>query len=104
MKRNSFDDRRDKQTANESYEDRDLLCKAPGCPNRWSVSVGGGPGYCSAHAWAHPSRWSGITEQQQWNQTERARSQKPVEDMGDVSYNGKVIREVMDTLAKGMVR
>lgn len=51
------------------------MCHAHGCPNRWSVRREGGPGLCSAHdAVADtPSDWPHITEQQQWDETERAR-------------------------------
>jgi len=52
----------------------EFMCSAHGCPNRWSVE-GGGSGHgrlCSAHAWADPHRWPEITQQQQWDEVERA--------------------------------
>ena len=37
-------------------------CTAYGCPLRGSVDLGGGGRYtCSAHAWASPEKWTGIT-------------------------------------------
>lgn len=39
-----------------------LMCKAHGCPNRWSVDLGGG-GMCSRHAWVDPSKWGQITRE-----------------------------------------
>ncbi len=51
----------------------ELMCIASGCPNRWSVDAGSGK-RCSAHAWAEPHEWPGITQQQQWNETERAQA------------------------------
>lgn len=42
--------------------DRSLMCKAHGCPNRWSVDLGGG-GMCSRHAWVDPSKWGQVTRE-----------------------------------------
>lgn len=39
-----------------------LMCKAHGCPNRWSVDLGGG-GMCSRHAWVDPSKWGQVTRE-----------------------------------------
>lgn len=39
-----------------------LMCKAHGCPNRWSVDMGGG-GLCSKHAWVDPSKWGQMTRE-----------------------------------------
>lgn len=39
-----------------------LMCKAHGCPNRWSVDKGGG-GLCSRHAWVDPSKWGEVTRE-----------------------------------------
>lgn len=47
----------------EPQEDRSsLMCKAHGCPNRWSVDLGGG-GLCSRHAWVEPSKWGEVTRE-----------------------------------------
>ncbi|WP_395699087.1 hypothetical protein [Aquabacterium sp.] len=45
-------------------EDRDpLACAEPGCPMLGTVDRGSsGRFLCSAHAWAEPARWRGITE------------------------------------------
>jgi hypothetical protein len=42
-------------------DDRDLMCKAYECPNRWSVSS---QMLCGAHAWADPKDWPNITNAQ----------------------------------------
>jgi len=42
-------------------DDRDLMCKAHECPNRWSVSS---QMLCGAHAWAEPRDWPSITNAQ----------------------------------------
>ena len=39
-----------------------LMCKAHGCPNRWSVDLGGG-GLCSRHAWVDASKWGQVTQE-----------------------------------------
>lgn len=36
-----------------------LMCRAHGCPNRWSVDIGGG--LCSRHAWVEPAKWGEVT-------------------------------------------
>ena len=41
---------------------KSLMCKAHGCPNRWSVDLGGG-GMCSRHAWVDPSKWGQVTRE-----------------------------------------
>jgi hypothetical protein len=41
---------------------KSLMCKAHGCPNRWSVDLGGG-GLCSRHAWVDPSKWGEVTRE-----------------------------------------
>jgi hypothetical protein len=56
----------------ESGPDRSLMCKAQGCPNRWSVDKGDG-GLCSAHAWSQAREWPAITQQQLDAETDRAR-------------------------------
>lgn len=39
-----------------------LMCKAHGCPKRWSVQTGEVTA-CSYHAWADTKDWPRITEQ-----------------------------------------
>lgn len=72
MKRTTFDETRDQRIANETMAERSLMCAARGCPNRWAVDAGKGK-LCSAHAWADAAEWPLITEQQLWDETERAR-------------------------------
>lgn len=64
---------RDERIADEAVADRQLLCSAHGCPNRWSVDAGNGR-MCSAHAWAGRHLWPQITQEQQDAETERARA------------------------------
>ncbi|OWQ92015.1 hypothetical protein CDN99_06565 [Roseateles aquatilis] len=42
--------------------DRSLMCRAVGCPLRWSVNGEGRVHLCSAHAWADPKDWPRITQ------------------------------------------
>ena len=72
MSRKPFDASRDQRVAEDYGDDRALLCNATGCPNRWTVSHGGSPGLCSAHAWADRHLWPQITSEQNDAQTERA--------------------------------
>lgn len=70
----TYRSRTDKRVVDEfSGTPPELMCVANGCPNRWSVDAGNGR-LCSAHAWAEPHQWPEITQQQQWDETERARS------------------------------
>lgn len=79
MKRTKFDENRDQPVANrEEYPKGytpELMCSAHGCPNRWTVDSNdkGINRLCSAHAWADAERWPEITQQQQWDETDRAR-------------------------------
>ena len=70
MRRSTFDDTRDQSTADRIDRTADLMCKARGCPNHWSTSIGN---LCRWHSAADPSHWPEVTEQQQWDETERAR-------------------------------
>lgn len=81
-KQTAFDKARDQSAADggDGYPpgySPPQMCKAQGCPNRWSVdsSDKGIHKLCTAHAqaFADPNRWPEITQQQQWDETERAR-------------------------------
>lgn len=76
MKRTAFDAYRDQQAAEHFDDDRELMCAASGCPRRWTVSVGGDKGKCSAHAWADASLWPRITQQLLDQDADRARRQQ----------------------------
>lgn len=52
--------------------DRALMCRAAGCPNRWSVNSEGRVMLCSAHAWSPAREWPQITQAQ--NEAADARS------------------------------
>lgn len=74
-KRSAFDKTRDQIAAENPHPKGftpDLMCTAHGCPNRWSSGVGN---LCTAHYAASDDkhRWPEITQQQQWDETERAR-------------------------------
>lgn len=45
----------------QETDERETMCRAQECPNRWSVSEGH---LCSAHAWAPPEKWYDITNEQ----------------------------------------
>ncbi len=72
MKRSNFNDYDDRRIANDSTEDRALMCSAHGCPNKWSVTGCANGTCCSAHAWASPHLWPQITQEQLDAQTDRA--------------------------------
>lgn len=75
MKRSAFDSTRDQYIADETALAADLMCRAHGCPNRWSVECGDAHHLCSAHAWVEDkSLWPQITAEQQDAETERARA------------------------------
>lgn len=54
--------RRVDEDADAGAPDRSLMCRANGCPNRWSVQTGDVTA-CSYHAWEDPKEWPRITEQ-----------------------------------------
>lgn len=62
---------RDQRIADEVGIAQTLRCTAMGCPNAWSVSIGSR--LCSAHAWADPSQWPGITQSVLDAEADRAR-------------------------------
>lgn len=68
-KRTAFDDRRDQNTAQEAGIEQHLLCRAKGCPNRWTVDVGH---VCSAHFHAPVHHWPQVTQEQIDAETDRA--------------------------------
>ncbi len=68
----SYREKRDQRIANDSTQDRALMCSANGCPNRWSVSGCDNGTCCSAHAWSDTKFWPQITQEQLDAQTERA--------------------------------
>lgn len=64
---------RDERIADDAGADRQLLCSAHGCPNRWAVDAGNGR-LCSAHAWVGRHLWPQVTQEQQDAETDRARA------------------------------
>lgn len=62
-----------------------LMCKAHGCPNRWSVDLGGG-GLCSRHAWVDPSKWGQMTREM----TSEASLGYPASTVREISENEKL--------------
>lgn len=77
-KQNAFDKARDQSAADREDYPKGFtpaqMCKANGCPNRWTVTSDdkGIHELCSAHAWADKNRWPEITQQQIWDETDRA--------------------------------
>lgn len=67
----SYREKRDQRIANEVDQDRDLMCRAMGCPNRWSVTSDNGA-CCSWHAWSDARMWPQITQEQLDAAAERA--------------------------------
>ena len=62
-----------------------LMCKAYGCPNRWSVDFGSG-GMCSRHAWVEPTRWGQVTREM----ASEASLGYPAAEVKEYSQNEKV--------------
>jgi hypothetical protein len=60
-RRTVFDENRDRQIADEVNADRQTMCKAPGCPSRWSVDFGTGR-LCSVHSRADRRDWDRVTQ------------------------------------------
>lgn len=69
MKRTAFDESRDQRVANETGRSASLMCRAHGCPNLWSTSIGN---LCRWHAASEPHYWPEITREQQDAETDRA--------------------------------
>lgn len=53
----------------EAAQERQMMCKAHECPNRWSVSP---QMLCSAHAWSSVHLWPQITDEQHRHLAERS--------------------------------
>lgn len=70
MKRSAFDAAADQVAADRSGPDLKSMCHAHGCPNRWSSSV---EHLCRWHAEAKPETWPRVTEDLEWEITEKAR-------------------------------
>jgi hypothetical protein len=51
---------REKRTE-DAVDDRGLMCRAHGCPMKWSVQTGEVTA-CSYHAWEDPKSWPQITD------------------------------------------
>lgn len=66
-----FNAKRDAETVRELDADHTLMCRASGCPNRWTVDSGAP--LCSAHAWCDPVHWPQVTQEQLDAQLDRAR-------------------------------
>lgn len=84
----------DQRIADDSTADRELMCHAEGCPNRWSVQREGDRGLCSAHAWAKPALWPIITHEQQAALLQR----RPAPAEGETRRDPKRLAEVLSQL------
>jgi hypothetical protein len=49
------------EKSSEFDSESKLMCSVYGCPNRWSVQMGGSKPMCSAHQWANPEHYAAIT-------------------------------------------
>lgn len=95
MKRSQFDDTRDDQTSVAKGPEKTLMCAANGCPLRWSTSDGN---VCQHHAGAERHDWPLLTQQLQWDETERARrSGEPPVQTERLSFADK--REILANLS-----
>ena len=71
----AYDRAKDKKTADHISNDRELMCRADGCPNVWTVDSDdlGIHRLCSAHAWVKDKKlWPIITQEQVDAETDRA--------------------------------
>ena len=67
MMRRAFDDKSPADSLDHNPGPRfypELMCRAEGCPNRWSVNAEGRHNLCSAHAWSSPHLWPMVTQEQ----------------------------------------
>lgn len=81
---------RDKRTADTAFDGQDLMCRAHGCPNRWSVTTEAQRNLCSAHMWSEPHHWPRITEELQRAETDRIiERQRPKPEVAPLSRADK---------------
>lgn len=89
------------QQRQEENDDRQNMCRAHECPNRWSVSEGY---LCSAHAWSPMEKWHDITSRQYQAITARQGAEqqpryRPVSIMTESQKRAAIER--LTQLAKG---
>jgi hypothetical protein len=94
--------RRDKAIANDALAQGDLMCRAHGCPNRWSVDTDGRSKLCSAHAWVDPGIWPQITQQEQDLALMRAQRPTPAPSPALTGEDKRAILAQLRTLAARM--
>lgn len=98
----TYREKRDQRIADDHGQDRALMCRAQGCPNRWSVDAGNGK-CCSAHAWSDPHHWPQITQEQLDAETDRAmRRQYPAQRIEAPRFDIRKLRESIGRLAEAM--
>jgi hypothetical protein len=68
----------------EAAHERQLMCKAHECPNRWSVAP---QMLCSAHAWSQPHLWPQITDEQYKKMAERQNQPQGAEPANKVTQD-----------------
>lgn len=95
-RRTAYDEKRDQHVANSAGPDPELMCSADGCPNRWSIDSSDKGIYrcCSAHAWVERHEWPLVTQQQQWDEVERARLR------GELEFNRSKVTQAPLTKAQ----
>lgn len=88
----------------QEQDDRQTMCRAHECPNRWSVSEGF---LCGAHAWSPPEQWHDITSEQMRlfaarQGAERQPRYRPVSTMTEGQRRAAIAK--LAEFAKGGVR
>ena len=93
----------DQRIAEDVGFERTLMCRASGCPNRWTVDAGNGK-CCSAHAWADQHAWPCITQEQIDAETVRAlrnAAPPPPTPRVNVAAARAAIRENLPKIGRG---
>lgn len=80
----------------EHEAEKSLMCRASECPRRWTV---GPQNLCSAHAWADPKEWPGITDRL-LRELARQHPARQDEDFPELSEAQK--REILTSFAASL--
>ena len=97
----SYRETRDQRIANDHTQDSALMCRATGCPNRWSVTAENGM-CCSWHAWAAPHYWPQITQEQLDAAADRALKKAAEQYQPQPIPDVRRLRAVLTKLGEGM--
>lgn len=94
MKQSAYDRAKDAKTADYAGPDKTLMCAAHGCPNLWSADIDGR--LCRWHRSAPKEHWPQVTQEMQWEVTERARLRSIPEELPSMTLAQK--RAIMKRL------